>query len=157
MNFWNTFVNLCNEINKSPNAVAEEIGISSGSITAWKKDPFRKPQDRILQKISKYFNVSIEYLLGKENKKTSQGGEDHRGRPHRGLHPGPLRQLQDRYRREDRRGRDDPGRARCLRGRDGRAGAAGQRPPGVPGERRQQRAVRRLNRKSFGKSSIFCI
>ncbi|MBQ2809655.1 MAG: helix-turn-helix domain-containing protein [Clostridia bacterium] len=70
MNFWNTFVNLCNEINKSPNAVATEIGISSGSITAWKQDPFRKPQDRILQKIANYFNVSIEYLLGKENKKT---------------------------------------------------------------------------------------
>lgn len=71
MNFWNTFVNLCNEINKSPNAVATEIGIASGSITAWKNNPSRKPQDRILQKIANYFNVSTEYLIsGKENKKT---------------------------------------------------------------------------------------
>lgn len=70
MNFWNTFVKLCNEKNKSPNAIAEELEISSGAITAWKNNPSRKPQDRILQKIANYFNVSIEYLLGKENKKT---------------------------------------------------------------------------------------
>lgn len=66
MNFWNTFVSLCNYTNKSPNAVAKELGISSGSITAWKQDATRKPQDRMLQKIANYFDVSVNYLLGYE-------------------------------------------------------------------------------------------
>lgn len=66
MNFWNTFVSLCNHIDKSPNAVAKELGISSGSITAWKQDSSRKPQDRMLKKIADYFGISVGYLLGYE-------------------------------------------------------------------------------------------
>ena len=65
MKFWNTFVILCNEVGKAPNAVAKEIGISSGAITFWKKDE-RRPTPRMLQKIATYFNVSIDYLLGYE-------------------------------------------------------------------------------------------
>lgn len=66
MNFWNTFVSLCNSIDKSPNAVAKELKISSGALSAWKQDASRTPQDRILQKIADYFNISVDYLLGYE-------------------------------------------------------------------------------------------
>ncbi len=65
MKFWNNYVELCNKIGKSPNAVAKEIGISSGAITFWKKDE-RRPTPRMLSKISAYFDVSVDYLLGYE-------------------------------------------------------------------------------------------
>ena len=31
--FWDKYVALCNEVKKSPNAVAKEIGISSGAVS----------------------------------------------------------------------------------------------------------------------------
>ncbi|MBQ8738179.1 MAG: helix-turn-helix domain-containing protein [Clostridia bacterium] len=69
MKFWNIFLELCNQAGKAPNAVAKEIGISSGAITFWKKDE-RRPTPRMLEKIATYFNVSTDYLLGYEIKKT---------------------------------------------------------------------------------------
>ena len=68
MNFWNVFVKLCNNVGKAPNVVAKELGISSGSVTAWKQDPTRQPQTRMLYKIADYFGVSVSYLLGNEEK-----------------------------------------------------------------------------------------
>lgn len=66
MKFWNTYLNLCNAVKKSPNAVAKEIGISSAAISAWKTNSDRIPQDRILLKIANYFNVPVETLKGNE-------------------------------------------------------------------------------------------
>ncbi len=66
MNFWSTFLDLCNKVEKSPNGVAKEIGISSAAITAWKCNRERVPQDRLLKKIADYFGVSIDYLKGIE-------------------------------------------------------------------------------------------
>ena len=58
--FWDNFSRLCNQIHKSPNAVAKDLSISSGAITGWKKG--RTPQNLQLQKIAEYFNVSIDEL-----------------------------------------------------------------------------------------------
>lgn len=71
MKFWNVFLKLCNEIGKSPNAVAKELDISSGSISAWKNEN-RQPQNRILKTIADYFDVSVEYLLGNTDIKNEQ-------------------------------------------------------------------------------------
>ena len=60
--FWEIFKKLCLSVGKSPNAVAKELDISSGSITQWKKG--RVPHNSTLLKIANHFNVSIEYLLG---------------------------------------------------------------------------------------------
>ncbi|MBQ7950280.1 MAG: helix-turn-helix domain-containing protein [Clostridia bacterium] len=62
--FWKIFVDLCTKNNTSPNAVAKVIGISSASVTYWKQGSC--PRDTALQKIADHFNVSIDYLLGKE-------------------------------------------------------------------------------------------
>lgn len=58
--FWDKFITLCNSINKKPNNVASEIGISSGSITSWKKGVV--PSDTNLKKIADYFGVPLSYL-----------------------------------------------------------------------------------------------
>lgn len=68
--FWDQFIKLCTELNTKPNPVAKELGISSGILTKWKNGSL--PSTDALLKISEYFNVSIDYLLGRtEQKNTS--------------------------------------------------------------------------------------
>ena len=77
--FWKKFLDCCNKAEKSPNAVAKELGISSGAVTAWKNSD-RVPQERILLKIAEYFGVSVEYLLGKEKSPAGAGLKEKHGR-----------------------------------------------------------------------------
>lgn len=60
--FWDILVELCAGKNTTPNAVAKKLGLSSGSVTSWKKGAI--PRDTTLNKIAKYFGVTPEYLLG---------------------------------------------------------------------------------------------
>jgi repressor LexA len=60
--FWKIFYNSCANIGKSPNAVAKELGISSGAVTSWKQG--KVPHHTTLIKLAKYFNVSVGFLLG---------------------------------------------------------------------------------------------
>lgn len=62
--FWNKFVELCNQKGVSPNFVARELGITSGTVTSWKKGG--TPRDTTLRKIADYFGVSVDYLLGRD-------------------------------------------------------------------------------------------
>ena len=60
--FWNRFVLLCNEKNKSPNAVCAELGLSVATATKWKQGAF--PRDTTMKKIADYFGTSVSYLSG---------------------------------------------------------------------------------------------
>jgi transcriptional regulator with XRE-family HTH domain len=71
--FWEIYSNLCASRKSSPNRVAKELSISSGAVTEWKKG--RTPQSSTLQKIADYFGVSVDYLLGKEEKPAAEGDE----------------------------------------------------------------------------------
>lgn len=62
--FYSTFIELCNEANKTPSKVAMEIGVSKSAVTRWKCGSL--PSDATLQKIAKYFNISISELIGIE-------------------------------------------------------------------------------------------
>ncbi|MBQ8173926.1 MAG: helix-turn-helix transcriptional regulator [Clostridia bacterium] len=68
--FWDNFVKLCNERNTKPNPVAKELGLSSGSVTAWRNGVV--PRDTALQKIAEYFGVTVSDLI--EEKKPAQDG-----------------------------------------------------------------------------------
>ena len=73
--FWNVFYRLCTEKGTTPNAVAKIIGVSNATTTKWKNGAI--PNGETLIKISKYFNVSTDYLLtGKENPPAVQQEED---------------------------------------------------------------------------------
>ena len=63
--FWNRFVELCNQKGVSPNFVAKELGITSGSVTSWKKGSV--PRDTTIKKIADYFGVPVSYLTGLVN------------------------------------------------------------------------------------------
>ena len=72
--FWDNFVKLCDEKCEKPNPVAKKLNIASGTITAWKNGGV--PSGKSLQKISDYFGVSVDYLLGKtENPSPEQSNK----------------------------------------------------------------------------------
>ena len=64
--FYFRYVDLCNRINKSPSAVAEELGFKRSSVTRWANNS--APRQATLQKIADYFGVTVEYLKGEETK-----------------------------------------------------------------------------------------
>lgn len=66
--FWTKFVELCAKNNTKPNPVATELGISSGTVTKWKKG-LSTPSDVSVKKIADYFNVPVEYLVSKKGDK----------------------------------------------------------------------------------------
>lgn len=65
--FWDILVELCKEKEVYPNRVAADIGLSSASVTSWKNGSV--PRSLTLSKLADYFNVTPEYLLGKEERK----------------------------------------------------------------------------------------
>jgi transcriptional regulator with XRE-family HTH domain len=75
MVFFDRFNTVCKQRGTSPNAVAQKLKISSGTITAWKNGT--NPKSTAIADISKYFDISADYFLGltdmpipiKENKK----------------------------------------------------------------------------------------
>ena len=69
--FWENFILLCNKKGESPNSIAKKIGISSGTITNWKNGV--QPRPSAVKKLSEYFGVSVDYLLGKEKSSTEEG------------------------------------------------------------------------------------
>ena len=64
--FWRKFIFLCEEKNKSPSAVCLELGFSTTMATKWKNGSV--PRDTTLLKIAEYFGVSVDYILGKEER-----------------------------------------------------------------------------------------
>lgn len=73
--FYDTFLQLCNSVNKSPSAVVTELGMNKSAVTNW-KNRRTPPRDATLQKIADYFNVSVEYLLTGEKKSPDIMSED---------------------------------------------------------------------------------
>lgn len=65
--FWENYNLLCVKVGKSPNAVAKELDIASGTVTEWKKGK-RIPQNATLLKIADYFGVPVESLTAEKEK-----------------------------------------------------------------------------------------
>ena len=67
--FWNVFIKQCTMLGKSPNAVAKELNIPSGSITAWTNGVM--PRNKTLLRLSEYFGTTVEDLLSQKEKPAS--------------------------------------------------------------------------------------
>ena len=63
---------LCAQENKTPNGLAKELGISSGTVTNWKNG--KLPSESSLQKIADHFGLTIWDLLGTKNPATKSDG-----------------------------------------------------------------------------------
>lgn len=62
--FYEIVNNLCKERKTTITRMAEEIGLSNAAPTSWRKGAV--PKLSTVKKISEYFGVSVEYLLGTE-------------------------------------------------------------------------------------------
>jgi len=72
--FWERFYELCISTGSKPNPVAKDLGISSGVLTKWKSGT-TFPNGTVLINIAKYFDCSIDYLVGLSNQKKSYNRE----------------------------------------------------------------------------------
>ena len=63
MVFYDRFNELCKAIKKTTTGVGEELGIGRSTVNNWRYGGDIKATT--LQKIADYFNVSVDYLLGK--------------------------------------------------------------------------------------------
>lgn len=61
--FWQRYELLCTQKEKSPNALAKEIGAGTSACTYWKKGTI--PKGETLLKIADTFDCSVDYLLGR--------------------------------------------------------------------------------------------
>lgn len=59
--FYDNYVRLCNSINKTPSAVAIEMGISKPTVSRWKSGS--KPNHATAVKVADYFGVSVEAMF----------------------------------------------------------------------------------------------
>lgn len=67
--FWDKLIELCEENNLKPNNVGKELNISSASFTKWKNGAI--PNAETLMRIADFFNVTVDYLLGRTENITS--------------------------------------------------------------------------------------
>lgn len=58
--FWDAFVALCVSRGESPNEVAKQLSISSGTVTFWKNGS--QPRATQLRKVADYFGVLVSYF-----------------------------------------------------------------------------------------------
>ena len=65
--FYEIFESLCKENGTSPSKVCVELGMSKTTSSFWKRTG-GIPKREALEKIAERFNVSVDYLVGKEKK-----------------------------------------------------------------------------------------
>ena len=74
MGFYEIYKDLCNTVNKSPSALALEIGLSKVAVNKWKNG--NRPNSETLEKLADYFSVSTDYLLGRQERKISSAEQE---------------------------------------------------------------------------------
>jgi transcriptional regulator with XRE-family HTH domain len=65
--FYDIFSNLCQKRGIKPSRAAEECGINKSNVSNWKNNGYI-PRGEALGKLATYFGVSVDYLLGNEQK-----------------------------------------------------------------------------------------
>lgn len=63
--YYEIFEKLCKERGVKPAHVSKETGVSTATLTNWKKGVYTPKSDK-LQLIADYFGVSLAYLTGRE-------------------------------------------------------------------------------------------
>ena len=64
MIFFERFTDLCKEQNATTTAIGTSLGFSKATISAWRNNR-TQPKGASLARLSSYFEVSTDYLLGK--------------------------------------------------------------------------------------------
>ena len=61
--FYDRFIKLCEDSNIKPTPLLRKLGLSSGNLQKWQNGA--TVNSSVLIKIADYFNVSVDYLLGR--------------------------------------------------------------------------------------------
>lgn len=72
LDFYSKFEKLCQSKGVTFARVREELGISQSTMASWKSRGLT-PKYETAKKLSDYFGVSVDYLLGNEEKEKSTG------------------------------------------------------------------------------------
>lgn len=75
MSFYEKYVQLCNQVDKSPSAVAIELKLGKPSVSRWKTGS--NPRDSSILKVANYFGVSPEWLKGETDDPYAGIKEEH--------------------------------------------------------------------------------
>lgn len=73
--FFDIFEKLCKEKGISPTQATIDCGAPKSNVTYWKKSG-STPNSKVLANISNYFNVSVDYLLGKTDERNKTAAND---------------------------------------------------------------------------------
>lgn len=65
--FYDRLLELCQENNKKITPVVRELGLSTGGISKWRNGA--TPDGKTLKKVAEYFQVSVDHLMGENDKK----------------------------------------------------------------------------------------
>ena len=76
-NFWNQFYPQCRNMDLRPTALGSKLNISSGTINNWKNGTI--PNGETLMKLADFFDVSVDYLLGRENAQSNSNSITNNG------------------------------------------------------------------------------
>ncbi len=68
--FYDRLLELCRENGKKITPVIRELGLSTGGIARWRNGS--SPDGDTLYKVAEYFDVSVDYLLGRETSELSK-------------------------------------------------------------------------------------
>lgn len=79
MDFYDIYAKLCLENGVTPSYVAHQIGISRGTVSAWKNKGYT-PKSDIVTKIAQYFNISADELLNTPVEQTKRPSIETRSR-----------------------------------------------------------------------------
>ena len=74
--FYDRFVYLCKQKGVPVSRGALDAGISKSLVTKWKTNGTKTPSADIIEKLCKYFNMTVSELLDEENEKApTESGE----------------------------------------------------------------------------------
>lgn len=64
--FKENFIKLCNKRGEPPTVVCKNLGLSNAAFSKWTDESV--PRQATLMRIADYFGVTVDYLLGREEK-----------------------------------------------------------------------------------------
>ena len=73
--FYDRFLELCDEKGVKPTNACIEAGLSRGLAAKWKSTKTEKPSAEALEKMSAYFEKSIDEILNKQKTPSIDGGQ----------------------------------------------------------------------------------
>ena len=71
--FYDKFLELCNQKNKTPSVVADELGFARSSITKWKSGATLRSAN--LKRVSDYFGVPVSYFSEEDQETEKSPGQ----------------------------------------------------------------------------------